>query len=137
MERQDGKYFTIWYGVYNPATRTLAYCNAGHPPALLLSEGKLHSLEADAPAVGMMPDMPYATSTVTLAEGARLLVFSDGIMEIEQADGAMWSFADFITRMTAELSTDGDLIARHLEYVRKLGNREVLADDFSMMDVRF
>ena len=84
MDRQDGKYFTIWYGVYKPATRTLAYCNAGHPPALLLSGGTVHSLEADAPAVGMMPDMPYDTRTVTVAEGARLLVYSDGIMEIEQ-----------------------------------------------------
>jgi sigma-B regulation protein RsbU (phosphoserine phosphatase) len=137
MDRQDGKYFTIWYGVYKPAGRTLAYCNAGHPPALLHSGGAIHSLEADAPAVGMMPDMPYATSTVTLAEGARLLVFSDGIMEIEQADGVMWPFTDFIARLTAELSSDGDLIERHLEFVRKLGNCENLTDDFSMMDVRF
>ena len=137
MERQDGKYFTIWYGVYKPAARTLAYCNAGHPPSLLLSGGTLHSLEADAPAVGMMPDMPYDTRTVAVAEGARLLVFSDGIMEIEKADGEMWSFADFLARVSAELGTDGDLIARHLAYVRALGGKDVLADDFSMMDVRF
>ena len=137
MDRQDGKYFTIWYGVYKPATRTLAYCNAGHPPSLLLSGGALHSLEADAPAVGMMPDMPYDTRTVAVAEGARLLVYSDGIMEIEQADGAMWSFADFLARVEAELATDGDLIARHLDFIRALGGKDVLADDFSMMDVRF
>ncbi len=137
MDRQDGKYFTIWYGVYKPATRTLAYCNAGHPPALLLSGGTVHSLEADAPAVGMMPDMPYDTRTVAVAEGARLLVYSDGIMEIERADGAMWSFADFLARVEAELNTDGDLIARHLDFIRALGGKDVLADDFSMMDVRF
>ena len=123
MERQDGKYFTIWYGVYKPAGRTLAYCNAGHPPSLLLSDGAIHSLEADAPAVGMMPDMPYATSTVTVAEGARLLVFSDGIMEIEQANGEMWAFADFMARMTAELATDDDLIERHLEFVRGISQQ--------------
>lgn len=137
MDRQDGKYFTIWYGVYKPATRTLAYCNAGHPPALMLSGGTVHSLEADAPAVGMMPDMPFDTRTVAVAEGARLLVYSDGIMEIERADGAMWSFADFLARVEAELNTDGDLIARHLDFIRALGGRDVLADDFSMMDVRF
>ena len=137
MERQDGKYFTIWYGVYKPAGKTLLYCNAGHPPALLLSGGTLHSLEADAPAVGMMPDMPYDTRSVTLIDGARLLVFSDGIMEIEQADGAMWPFNDFLARLTGELATDGDLIGRHLDYVRALGGKDALADDFSMMDVRF
>ncbi len=137
MDRQDGKYFTIWYGVYKPAGKTLLYCNAGHPPALLLSAGKLHSLEADAPAVGMMPEMPYDTRSVTLVEGARLLVFSDGILEIEKADGAMWPFSEFLDHVSAEMATDGDLIGRHLDYVRTLGGKEVLADDFSMMDVRF
>ncbi|AMV27875.1 Phosphoserine phosphatase RsbP [Gemmata sp. SH-PL17] len=137
MDRQDGKYFTIWYGVYRPSERTLAYCNAGHPPSFLLSAGTIHSLEADAPAVGMMPGLPYATNTVAVAEGARLLVFSDGIMEIEQADGTMWPFSDFLDRMTAQLTTDGDLLGRHLDFVRELSGHEVLADDFSMMDVRF
>ncbi|MDY3561731.1 SpoIIE family protein phosphatase [Gemmata sp. JC673] len=137
MERQDGKYFTIWYGVYHAANRTLAYCNAGHPPALLLSGGTLHSLEAEAPAVGMMPEMPYDTKSVPVAPDARLLVFSDGIMEIEQTSGEMWAWADFLALISSELARDGDLIGRHLDYVRALGGREVLADDFSMMDVRF
>lgn len=137
MDRQDGKYFTIWYGVYHATNRTLAYCNAGHPPALLLSDGALHSLEADSPAVGMMPDMPYDTKSVAVAAGARLLVFSDGIMEIEQTNGEMWPWADFLAHVSGELGSDGDLIGRHLDYVRELGGKEVLADDFSMMDVRF
>jgi sigma-B regulation protein RsbU (phosphoserine phosphatase) len=137
MERHDGKYFTIWYGVYKPAGRTLAYCNAGHPPALLLSGGQLHQLEADAPAVGMMPGMPYDTRTITAAEGARLLVFSDGIFEIEQSDGSMWPFSDFLTRISGELSANGDLIARHLQFVRTMHGGDVLGDDFSVLDVRF
>lgn len=137
MDRQDGKYFTIWYGVYKPAGKTLLYCNAGHPPALMMSGGTLRSLEADSPAVGFMPDMPYETRTISVAEGARLLVFSDGILEIEKADGAMWPFAEFLTRLESELAIDGDLIGRHLDYIRELGGKEVLADDFSMMDICF
>ncbi|MBM3981315.1 MAG: response regulator [Planctomycetes bacterium] len=138
MDRQDGKYFTIWYGVYKPATRSLAYCNAGHPPALLFSGGELHQLEADAPAVGMVPELPFETRTITLADGARLLVFSDGTMELEQANGEMWSFADFMTRLGSELATAGDdLIQRHLDHARGLMGREAFTDDFSMLDVRF
>jgi phosphoserine phosphatase RsbU/P len=137
MDRQDGKYFTIWYGVYNPTTRALAYCNAGHPPALLYSDGALHQLEADAPAVGMMPDMPFESRTASVAPGARLLVFSDGIMEIEAADGAMWPFSAFIERMTDELAANGDLIERHLQYTRELMGRDTFSDDFSLVDVRF
>src|SRR5579864_8153898 len=35
MEKQNGKYFTIWYGVFNRVRRTLTYSNGGHPAALL------------------------------------------------------------------------------------------------------
>ena len=103
----------------------------------MLSGGTLHSLEADAPAVGMMPEMPFDTRSVGVAENARLIVFSDGILEIEKRDGSMWPWTDFLHRMKEEMTLDGDLIERHLEYVRDLGGKEVLSDDFSMLDVRF
>jgi sigma-B regulation protein RsbU (phosphoserine phosphatase) len=137
MDRQDGKYFTIWYGVYKPAGRQLAYCNAGHPPALLHSAGVLQELEADAPAVGMIPDLPYDTRTTTAAEGAKLLLYSDGVFEVEKPDGAMWQYADFLARIGPELARGGDVIDRHLKYVREMHTGEVLGDDFSMVEVRF
>jgi phosphoserine phosphatase RsbU/P len=137
MDRQDGKYFTIWYGVYRPANRQLAYCNAGHPPALLHTGGTLEELEVDGPAVGMVPEMPYGTLTTAIGEGDRLLVYSDGVFEIELPDGRMWQYPEFIERMTGQLGTDGDLIGQHLEFVRQLHAGEVLGDDFSMVEVRF
>jgi methyl-accepting chemotaxis protein WspA len=41
MERQNGKYFTTFYGSYDRGARTLAYCNAAHPtwPAPAASGG--------------------------------------------------------------------------------------------------
>jgi sigma-B regulation protein RsbU (phosphoserine phosphatase) len=137
MDRQDGKYFTIWYGVYQPASRTLAYCNAGHPPALLHCGGKVHQLEADAPAVGMIPELPYDTRTIEVSPGGRLLVYSDGVFEIEEPSGSMWQYSDFIARISHEFDEPGDLIEGHLQFVRRLGGNDVLGDDFSMVEVRF
>jgi len=137
MERQDGKYFTLWYGVYSPATRKLAYCNAGHPPALLQTDGELQQLEADGPAVGMVPDLPYDTHTVTVAEGARLLIYSDGVFEVEKPDGQMWQYSDFVERITPELANASDVIERHLAFCRELSKAEVIGDDFSMVEIRF
>ena len=34
MGRHGGKFFTIWYGVYDSATRRLTFSGGGHPPAL-------------------------------------------------------------------------------------------------------
>jgi sigma-B regulation protein RsbU (phosphoserine phosphatase) len=114
----------------------LAFCNAGHPPAILLSDGVIHQLEAESPAVGMMPEMPYDTKTIPVAKDSRLLVFSDGIFEIEQASGEMWPFEDFNAQIGVELKTGGELIERYLGYARRLGGRDDFSDDFSMLDVR-
>ncbi len=135
MERQDGKYFTIWYGVFDMKSRNLAYCNAGHPPALLHSGGELHHLEAESPAVAMMPDMPYESRSITVAPHARLIVFSDGIFEIEQANGEMWPWSDFVARIESEMES-ADLMDRHLPFIRALRGCDALADDYSMLDVR-
>jgi sigma-B regulation protein RsbU (phosphoserine phosphatase) len=137
MERQDGKYFTIWYGVYRPADRKLAYCNAGHPPALLWATGRITELEADGPAVGMAPDLPYGTHTAEVAEGARLLVYSDGVFEIEKPGGQMWQYQEFVAHITPELTHGGDIIERLLAFVRGMRGGNVLGDDFSIMEVRF
>jgi sigma-B regulation protein RsbU (phosphoserine phosphatase) len=137
MDRQDGKYFTIWYGVYRPSDRKLAYCNAGHPPALLRSGGVLHQLEVDGPAVGMVPDLPYDTRTAEVAEGAELLVYSDGVFEIEKPDGQMWQYADFVEHIGPELARGGEVAERLLAFVRGMRGGDVLGDDFSMLDVRF
>jgi sigma-B regulation protein RsbU (phosphoserine phosphatase) len=137
MDRQDGKYFTIFYGVYSPKSRTLAHCNAGHPPALLYSDNTLHELEVDGPAVGMIPDLPYATHSIAISEHARLLVYSDGVFEIEKQDGQMWQYADFVEQIKPLFEGNAELIESHNKFVRTLNNGETLGDDFSMLEVRF
>src|SRR4051812_29952246 len=37
MDKQNEKYFTIFYGVFDKAKRSLTYCNAAHPAALLFT----------------------------------------------------------------------------------------------------
>lgn len=136
MDRQDNKYFTIWYGVYSPADRSLGYCNAGHPAALLSGE-PLGILDADGPAIGMIPELTYQTRTVPVGPTARLLVYSDGVYEIEKSDGTVWPHHEFVSHIGPRLGAEPDLIERHLAFVRGLRGGAVLGDDFSMMEVRF
>ncbi len=137
MDRQDGKYFTIWYGVYRPAERALTYCNAGHPPALLWHAGQVEQLTADGPAAGMMPGMPYDNRTVPVPPDARLVVFSDGVFEIDvAATGQMWPFEEFLGYLGGLIGNEG-MIEAQLAHSRALSGRETLDDDFSMMEVCF
>lgn len=143
MEKQNGKYFTIWYGVYHQKDRTLAYGNAGHPPALLYQGADaastgLHQLDALDPMVGMLPpDVPFESRTVPLEPHARLLIYSDGVFEVEKPDGSMWALSEFLTFMT-DFPLEGEPVPERLHrHVRELGRSDTLADDFSLIDVRF
>lgn len=41
MDKQNGMYFTFWYGVFNSQTRVLEYASGGHPPAILIDSSGL------------------------------------------------------------------------------------------------
>jgi sigma-B regulation protein RsbU (phosphoserine phosphatase) len=141
MEKQGNKYFTIFYAVYRRRTRELAYGNAGHPAALLFTQGEdptaaMRQLPCTDPVIGMMPpEMPFHTEVEQLGETARLLVYSDGVYEVEGPDGVMWTFPEFLEFVRGLPGTQPYLEAIHRE-VRRRRDHDVLADDFSLLEIR-
>lgn len=111
MDDQNDKYFTIWYGVYNRATRELSYASAGHPPAMLISPATANDPAALIPLrtpgmpIGMMPNTPYQWQRCRVAEGGRLYIFSDGIYELQPASTEL--DADTHQSSTPQLGLDG------------------------------
>ncbi len=141
MKRHGGKYFTIWYGVYDVSTRQLTFSGGGHPPALLLqganaAEAKFQELQPDGPIIGLGAMLPFANLTVEVGPFARLLIYSDGAVEIAKADGEMATYDEFNAFM-AQCQACDDLMEPVLERARKLGDNEILADDCSLMQIEF
>jgi phosphoserine phosphatase RsbU/P len=141
MEKHHGKYFTIWYGVFDRARRTLTYSNAGHPPALLhtgpsAALATLYQLDSNGLATGMIENMEYESETVELRSFARLLIYSDGVYEIALPSGPMWKVQEFVD-FVCGLPRDNPVADRLLTHVRQLGGSDLLADDFSVVEVWF
>jgi sigma-B regulation protein RsbU (phosphoserine phosphatase) len=139
MEKQHGKYFTIWYGVLNKLSRKLAYSNAGHPPALLYTgasatDANLQQLGAAGLAAGMMEGMDYDTQVVDLGAFARLMLYSDGVYEIARPDGTMWKLQEFVDFVSVQ-PRESPVADRLLGHVRELHGSDMLADDFSVVEV--
>lgn len=65
---------------------------------------------------------------------ARLLIFSDGVYEIDRPDNPMWTFREFVEYLTT-LPRDEPIADRLLTHVRELHGLEMLADDFSFLEV--
>jgi sigma-B regulation protein RsbU (phosphoserine phosphatase) len=88
------RYATFFYGQYNPASRQLAYVNAGHNPPMLLhhsaGEWQLSRLETGGTVVGLLESFPYVQATVTIAPGDIFIAFTDGISEAMNAADEEW-----------------------------------------------
>ncbi|HEY7120770.1 MAG TPA: SpoIIE family protein phosphatase [Tepidisphaeraceae bacterium] len=141
MERHGGHFFTIWYGVYAVEQRKLTYSGGGHPPALLFcgasaADARIDPLEGPGPVIGMTDLIPFENAAVDLPAFARLLLYSDGAVEVGEPEGDIYTQDDFNAFVTETGPSDA-LIDRVLERARKLRGSEVLNDDCSVMRVDF
>ncbi len=140
MEKQNDMYFTLWYGVWQPKTRTLRFATAGHPPALLATaqpDGgrKIEPLRGPGLILGGMSGAPYQTLERRVPERAQLYVVSDGVFEIKQPDGAMWSVVELQDFLAVPPPDGGSDLDRLFNHVKALHGPGPLEDDFSI--VRF
>jgi phosphoserine phosphatase RsbU/P len=91
LERTHGeKYATVFYCTLQSNGR-LSYCNAGHPAPFLLSrDGRLRKLHTSGMPVGMIEGAPFQTVQADLEPGDKVVIFSDGLTEAENCDGAFF-----------------------------------------------
>jgi serine phosphatase RsbU (regulator of sigma subunit) len=83
-----GKFVTFFYAMIDAETRRLMYTNAGHnPPILVRHDGAVLRLEEGGALLGVFPDWEYRQGQVELASGDRLLLFTDGVSEVEDSEG--------------------------------------------------
>jgi phosphoserine phosphatase RsbU/P len=125
-------YATLFFGVYEADTRTIRYVNCGHPsPALLHANGDVELLDSTATVLGAFNGSVFAERTVSLAQGDRLVLFSDGLTEarIDQPDED-W-VVDSIRRLSRTHSKDlAGVLAAAATSIREQ------ADDITVMDIR-
>jgi phosphoserine phosphatase RsbU/P len=81
------KYVTLFYGVYDGATRKLAYTNAGHLPPVLFRRDRIQRLEGGGTVVGLFPSARYEQNEIEIEPGDLLLAFTDGMTEPENNYG--------------------------------------------------
>jgi serine phosphatase RsbU (regulator of sigma subunit) len=79
-------YATLFFGVYDEATRMLEYANCGHlPPILRRRAGGVERLQPTATVLGLFDEWDGRTAATLLAAGDTLVVFSDGASEAVNA----------------------------------------------------
>jgi phosphoserine phosphatase RsbU/P len=132
MEKQDGKYFTIWYGVLNTKTRELRYSSGGHPPAIIVSSGgNIRRLDLPGVIIGAFPTARYSDASTTLDPGSRLFVYSDGCYEVFHPTNGMMALEHFCGILASSGSDKG--LDQIVSDVQKWQGRPEFEDDFSLL----
>lgn len=76
-----GEFATAFYGVITPDGRKLTYCNAGHPPPMLLRGDSVTELDVGGMVLGVNRDEVYEKGVVSLQPEDVILMYTDGATE--------------------------------------------------------
>jgi two-component system response regulator len=83
---------TLFFGILDPETGSLAYINAGHEPLIVVGPGGIKAdLKPTGPAVGMMLDAKFKIKQVQLEPGDILIGYTDGVTEACSPSGDLFT----------------------------------------------
>ena len=86
------RFTTAVLAEYDPATRRLAYVNAGHnSPVIRRANSSTQRLESASLPLGITPEATFPSAEITLQPGDTLVLFTDGVVEAFNAAGEEFS----------------------------------------------
>lgn len=141
MEEQNNLYFTAWYGVYDPMSRSLSYASAGSPPAVLvLPGGGAIELSSEGAIVGMDSGTEYRARSIPVPRQSRLYLFSDGIYEFRDRSGGIFGLEPFVGLLSARAASapaGASALDGVLKDVQSLSSKTRFSDDVSLVEFCF
>jgi len=128
-------FVTIFHGVLDLSSGVLRYCNAGHnPPYLLRASGGRDTLAGTGVPFGIDADMPYRIAETVLYPGDMLFLYSDGITEAFDQDGAEFGTARLEAALEAGRGgSAAELVARVLGATAAFAEGADQSDDITAL----
>jgi phosphoserine phosphatase RsbU/P len=103
------RFATLFYGVFDTATRMLHYANAGHnPPMVIRRDGSIHWLETAGLPLGFFADSTYDEGAIHLRPGDTVIAYTDGVVESLNPSGEEWGVEDLRKAAVESKAQDAD-----------------------------
>jgi serine phosphatase RsbU (regulator of sigma subunit)/anti-sigma regulatory factor (Ser/Thr protein kinase) len=121
---------TCVYAVFDPVDRSLSFATAGHPPPVMQGpDGVARPLPQPSGAPLGVGGVPFESTTVRVEDGARLALYTDGLVESRDVD-----IDDGLRRLARSIA-DGpaDLEALCDHVLADLGRDEDHDDDIALL----
>jgi sigma-B regulation protein RsbU (phosphoserine phosphatase) len=133
-ECRDGEFVTLFYALIDLEQMTVTYCNCGHEPTVLISNGKIVELDKGGLVLGVDAQAEYEIGTVELKNNDCLLFYTDGLTDAVNFDNELWGRENLLD--TAKKYATGSaeqLVKNILRYRRRFVGLARQIDDTSMV----
>jgi serine phosphatase RsbU (regulator of sigma subunit) len=124
INQTNESFITVFYGVYDSVERTLTYANAGHNPPFICLQDKVIELQVSQKQVPIafidneqmaQSNSSYKNYRIALPAGSKLVLYTDGLVEVRKKDEESVFFKDVIKDKMLELQNQ-----HPREFVNKL-----------------
>ena len=113
---REQMFVTVWLGVLELSTGKLTCANAGHEyPVLKTPEGDFEVYrDKHGFVIGGMDNMRYKEYELTLAPGTKLFVYTDGVPEATDADGALFGMERMLSALNEQKDEAPEALLRNV-----------------------
>jgi phosphoserine phosphatase RsbU/P len=119
LGQAEDQFVTAAYLFIDAANYRARYSAAGHPPLLLSRSGTLQCIQSNGLVFGVAPEPDYPVRDIELCPGDRLLLYTDGLIEPENAKGE--AFGDSKLEqvlLVAQMRPPSELMVKLLDEIR-------------------
>jgi sigma-B regulation protein RsbU (phosphoserine phosphatase) len=131
-----GMFSTVFYGVFEPSSRRLAFANAGHCRPILLRSGRrpvFLEYEHTRP-VGLVEQFAPIEQEIVLEPEDRLVFYSDGVTDARNVGEEMFGHQRLLACLAEDLRGDPCGIAEHVsQVVSDFATAAEQADDITVL----
>jgi sigma-B regulation protein RsbU (phosphoserine phosphatase) len=131
---------TAFYLVADWRTGVMRYANAGHPKPLHVrrSENRVEALanasRKGQPALGLFPEAFYQSSEMRLEPKDMLMLFTDGLYEVQRPDGELYSQTQLIAGVEKRINLPAAMLFDELlEEIRGFAAGNGFTDDVCLV----
>jgi sigma-B regulation protein RsbU (phosphoserine phosphatase) len=135
---------TAFYLVADWTTGVMRFANAGHPKPLFIrrSAGRVEPLVnvtgQSQPALGLFDDPPYQTTELTLAPGDFVMLFTDGLYEVQGLNEELYSQERMMMDLQGLLArSNAELFDELIEAIRAFSVSHEFDDDVCIVGMEF
>lgn len=131
------KFITLFLAIFDAKEQTLTFLNAGHQPALLVSENKIVELKKGCTVLGMFDELPKIESeTIALPNHSKLICYTDGLTELEDENGNQLE-VEGVANLIDSYQNLKEIKTRLEKRIKEAENKSAIDDDITFLVAEF